>query len=316
MEQYPLPDKDYMVLIRCFTYNHEAYIEDALKGFVMQKTNFPFVAVVVDDASTDRTADIIRKYEKEYPDIIKGVYLKENHYSQKKKKAPYIQPWRDRCKYEAICEGDDYWIDPLKLQKQVDFLERNNDYVLSYCNRIVINSEGKQIRTNIISGSSGDLFKCLLFKGNPITTAGVLYNTDSYKKAIKIISQQNFKNLSMGDYPLWIVLSKIGKFYYFKERMITYRILNDSASHSSKDYKKIIKFGEDELFVKQKLYNYFTREKADKLFIKEFYKTTIRKMVQYDKSIFLKYYKEGIIRFPSLLFSPKLLYFFLYKISK
>ena len=133
MEQYPLPDKDYMVLIRCFTYNHEAYIEDALKGFVMQKTNFPFVAVVVDDASTDRTADIIRKYEKEYPDIIKGVYLKENHYSQKKKKAPYIQPWRDRCKYEAICEGDDYWIDPLKLQKQVDFLERNNDYVLSYC---------------------------------------------------------------------------------------------------------------------------------------------------------------------------------------
>lgn len=140
MEQYPLPEKDYMVLIRCYTYNHEKYIEDALKGFVMQKTNFPFVAIIVDDASTDRTADIIRKYEKEYPDIIKGIYLKENHYSQKKKKITYVLPWRNRCKYEAFCEGDDYWTHSYKLQLQVDFLESNPDYTF-VCHRFKIFEE-------------------------------------------------------------------------------------------------------------------------------------------------------------------------------
>ena len=134
MEQYPLPEKDYMVLIRCYTYNHEKYIEDALKGFIMQKTNFPFVAVIVDDASTDGTADIIRKYEALYPEIIKGIYLKENHYSQKKPKSVYIAPWRERCRYEALCEGDDYWIDSSKLQTQVDFLENNQQYSMC-CHR-------------------------------------------------------------------------------------------------------------------------------------------------------------------------------------
>ncbi len=129
-QQIPLPKQDYMVNISCMTYNHEVYIEEALKGFVMQKTNFPFCALVIDDASTDGTAEIIRQYEQKYPEIIKGVYLTENHYSIKKSKIPYYRPWRERSKYIAICEGDDYWTDPLKLQKQVDFLEAHPDYVM------------------------------------------------------------------------------------------------------------------------------------------------------------------------------------------
>lgn len=129
-QQIPLPKQDYMVNISCMTYNHEDYIEEALKGFVMQKTNFPFCALVIDDASTDGTAEIIRQYEQKYPDIIKGIYLTENHYSIKKSKIPYYRPWRERSKYIAICEGDDYWTDPLKLQKQVDFLESHPDYVM------------------------------------------------------------------------------------------------------------------------------------------------------------------------------------------
>lgn len=127
-QQIPLPKQDYMVNISCMTYNHEDYIEEALKGFVMQKTDFPFCALVIDDASTDGTAEIIRQYEQKYPEIIKGVYLTENHYSIKKSKIPYYRPWRERSKYIAICEGDDYWTDPLKLQKQVDFLEANSEY--------------------------------------------------------------------------------------------------------------------------------------------------------------------------------------------
>ena len=301
-----------MVLIRCFTYNHEAYIEDALKGFVMQKTNFPFVAVVVDDASTDGTADIIRKYEKEYPDIIKGIYLKENHYSQKKKKAPYIQPWRDRCKYEALCEGDDYWIDPLKLQKQVDFLEKNPEYVLSYTNRIVVNENKKRILSNNPSGRSGNIFKYLLFNGNPITTASTCFKIKDFQKANEILKKEDIKGLSMGDFPLWISMTQLGKFHYLNDKTVAYRILKKSASHSD-DYMKVVKFSQDELNIKKKLYYAFTGKMADYIFEKEYYKVLIRKMAKYKWEIFYNYYNEGIMKFPILIFNPKLLFFFLTK---
>ena len=123
-------DKKPLVVCQCATYNHEPYIRECLEGFVMQKTDFPFIAVVIDDCSTDATADIVREYEQKYPDIIKAVYLKENYYSQGKKKDSIWHSFNKDAKYIAICEGDDYWTDPLKLQKQVDFLEEHEDFVL------------------------------------------------------------------------------------------------------------------------------------------------------------------------------------------
>ena len=119
-----------MVCIRCFSYNQERYIGKTLEGIVTQQTNFPFVVVVIDDASTDNNAAIIREYEEKYPDIVKAVYLKENHHRQSKPKRPYVQPWEDQAKYVAYCEGDDYWTDPHKLQKQVDFLEAHPEYTM------------------------------------------------------------------------------------------------------------------------------------------------------------------------------------------
>ncbi|MEE0962065.1 MAG: hypothetical protein U0L54_05930 [Bacteroidales bacterium] len=158
----------YMVAVQCMTYNQSKYILDALNGFVMQQTNFPYVLMVVDDASTDGEQEVIKKfvseqfdtndtsvaYEKEtdYAHItyaqhktnkncyIAVLYLKENHYSQRKSKMPYLAEWRDYVKYEALCEGDDYWIDAQKLQKQVDFLEENENYVL-VCHRYKIFDE-------------------------------------------------------------------------------------------------------------------------------------------------------------------------------
>lgn len=120
------------VFVRCLTYNHEKYIEDALKGFVMQKTDFSFLAVVIDDCSTDGTADIVRRYEAQYPDIIKGIYLPHNFRSRGEDKRPYYQEYVDRATYWAECEGDDYWTDPYKLQKQVDFMETNPECGLCY----------------------------------------------------------------------------------------------------------------------------------------------------------------------------------------
>ena len=113
------------VSIICNAYNHEAYIADALKGFVMQKTTFPFEVLVHDDASTDNTAQIIREYEKKYPQLIKPIYETENQYSKKDGSLYRIQYGRAQGDYIAVCEGDDYWTDPLKLQKQYDALEHN-----------------------------------------------------------------------------------------------------------------------------------------------------------------------------------------------
>lgn len=118
------------VSIRCFAYNHERFIRQCLDGFVMQKTDFRFEAIVHDDASTDNTAAIIREYAEKYPDIIKPIYETENQYSKHDGSLTRIMNAHTRGKYIAMCEGDDYWTNPYKLQKQVDFLESHPDYVM------------------------------------------------------------------------------------------------------------------------------------------------------------------------------------------
>lgn len=126
-----------MVSIRCTAYNHEKYIRDALEGFVMQKTNFRFEAIVHDDASTDGTAAIIREYAEKYPDIIKPIYETENQYSKHDGSLTKIMNEACKGKYIALCEGDDYWIEPYKLQKQVDFLESSPDYSMCWTDAFV-----------------------------------------------------------------------------------------------------------------------------------------------------------------------------------
>lgn len=119
-----------IVSIRCTAYNQEKFIRETLEGFIMQKTNFRFEAIVHDDASTDNTADIIREYAEKYPDIIKPIYETENQYSKKDGSLLRIMNEASKGKYITMCEGDDYWTDPYKLQKQMDFLEAHPDYVL------------------------------------------------------------------------------------------------------------------------------------------------------------------------------------------
>ena len=123
-----------LVSICCTTYNHAQFIRQCLDGFMMQQTSFPFEVLIHDDASTDGTADIIREYEAKYPGIIKPIYQTENQYSKGVKISATYQFPRAQGKYIAMCEGDDYWTDPHKLQKQVDFLESNPGYSLcSHC---------------------------------------------------------------------------------------------------------------------------------------------------------------------------------------
>lgn len=115
-------------------YNHERFLRECLDGIVMQKTNFAFEAIVHDDVSSDNSVAIIAEYAKKYPDTIKPIYEKENVYSQGKLDEVLVAA--SSGEYTAICEGDDYWTDPLKLQKQVDLLEAHPEYGCC-CHRFV-----------------------------------------------------------------------------------------------------------------------------------------------------------------------------------
>ncbi len=121
-----------LVSIICNTYNHRKFIEQAIRSFLNQKGNFPFEILIHDDASTDGTQEIVKEYQRKYPSLIKPIYQTENQYSKGIKPAFVYQYPRAKGKYIALCEGDDYWTDPFKLQKQVDFLESNPEVVMCF----------------------------------------------------------------------------------------------------------------------------------------------------------------------------------------
>lgn len=129
-----------LVSISCITYNHVNFIRDAIEGFLMQETTFPVEILIHDDASTDGTVDIIREYAEKYPHLFKPIYQTENQYSKGVKISSTYNFPRAQGKYIALCEGDDYWTDPMKLQKQVEFLEENEDYSFS-CHRFKLKDE-------------------------------------------------------------------------------------------------------------------------------------------------------------------------------
>ncbi|WP_165157714.1 glycosyltransferase [Parabacteroides sp. ZJ-118] len=229
-----------LVAIRCITYNHEPYIRDALEGFVMQKTNFPFVAIVHDDASTDGTAAIIREYAEKYPDIIKPIYETENQYSKRDGSLRRIMDKaceETGAKYYALCEGDDYWTDPLKLQKQVDFLESHPEYSMCASNAKTYNcNTSKYIShiSNVHTDIDFDIEKIILNGGDIINTCSIMYRTEVYSELPDIIGK-----FHVGDYPLQVLLSHKYKVRIFKDNMCVYRIFSKgswTSNYSSNIY--------------------------------------------------------------------------------
>jgi glycosyltransferase involved in cell wall biosynthesis len=149
-----------LVSISSITYNHEPFIRDCLEGFLMQKTNFDYEILIHDDASTDQTQSIIKEYQQKYPHLIKPIYQTENQFSKGVRginKKYNIS--RSKAKYIAMCEGDDYWTDPYKLQKQVDYMEKHPEVVLTHHLYKNIDTEG-----NIISESKNPLPCTLMFR--------------------------------------------------------------------------------------------------------------------------------------------------------
>jgi glycosyltransferase involved in cell wall biosynthesis len=144
-----------LVSICCAAFNHGRFIKDALNGFLMQETEFPFEIVIHDDASTDDTASVIREFESRYPEIITAIVQHKNQYSKGVRPFPVLYA-KSRGKYIAYCEGDDYWSDPCKLARQVEFLELNPEYVISGHNAMCIDDKYRIIRESKLP----DLHQC------------------------------------------------------------------------------------------------------------------------------------------------------------
>ena len=230
-----------LVCVRCMTFNHEAYIEDALNGFVIQQTTFPFVVAIINDASTDKTKSVINEFVEnncihnpeidlrieEYGTVLDVtvkdnphcifhiVHLNENHYG-KKSKLPYFAKYENAAKYVAMCEGDDYWTDPLKLQKQVDFMEANEECVLCFTNATVI-SDDPQERKIYDHLEERDYSAIEIYKTWTIPTNTIMW------RRLQDYPSRTFKDIYFGDIFLFLNLAVRGRVHCLNQKTGVYR---------------------------------------------------------------------------------------------
>lgn len=207
----------------CLTYNHVKYIRGALDGFVMQKTNFPFEVLIHDDASTDGTKEIIQEYAQKYPDIIKPIFETENQWHlgidfSKEKIWPRIQG-----EYVALCEGDDYWTDENKLQKQVDFLDKHPECSICFHVVKVTWDDGRESDSvypdNDVLQKVGVLNYNSLLKYNFIQTNSVVYRWRFHKDNYDLMPHR----ILPGDWFLHLLHAQTGEIGFIPEVMAVYR---------------------------------------------------------------------------------------------
>lgn len=276
-----------LVSICCITYNHEKYISDALDSFLMQKTSFPFEIIIHDDASTDNTASIIEKYEKKYPEIIKPIYQVENQYSKGKK------PLRDfviplvRGKYIATCEGDDYWVDNKKIQKQVEFLENNQDFIMCFHKVKVVNTNKEFLgRYNGLSiEGSKEISVKDAATGSVVHVSSRLIKSDFYKKPMP----KWLDNARHGDYASALYMTAEGKVFYIDEIMSAYRkgVENSMMTKFNKNYSKEndIKYHRNRIQTLKMANEYYDFKYNDDLEIVNLTSQTIIALLENDYSV-------------------------------
>lgn len=269
---------DFKVRISCRTYNHAPYIADTMNGFCMQKTDFPYVAIIVDDASTDGEQGVINNYIHEHfdleeKDVVRNeetddyalifarhkenkncffavFLLKYNHYSIKKPKWTYYLEFAKTPKYIALCEGDDYWTDSNKLQTQVDFLEKHPDYSMCCCRakRLSVRNNSYKEKDNYCRIGDGDLSpKDIIRRGGfYIPTCSIVYLKDILNDY-----PEYCRKSPVGDYPLQMWSSMKGKVYYFDTPMATFRVDNSKSWTGNAIAKKDFSENDLESFKRQ-----------------------------------------------------------------
>lgn len=242
---------DPLVSIRCTVYNHEPYLRQCLDGFVMQKTTFPFEAIVHDDASTDGSAAIIREYAEKYPDIIKPIYESENQFTKGTIFKIMDGAMSPNSKYISLCEGDDYWTDPYKLQMQVEFLEKHPDYMMCFHRAITILDENGEETDRFPSESfksiqDRDYTSTELLQVWTVPTASIVHRRECRYFPLK------FKySFVFGDIILVLTCAEMGKVRGFARMMSAYRIHKNSIIHNPQNEQRIVmRLPEHFLFIK------------------------------------------------------------------
>jgi len=217
-----------LVSVACITYNHEKFIAQAIEGFLLQKTSFPIEIIIHDDASTDNTKKIVEQYAKINPNLIFPIYQQVNQYSLGNKTlSKYIFP-HCRGKYIAMCEGDDYWTDPLKLQKQVDFLEANQEFSGCFHETQQIFEDGKLGK---IYGKDANE---ILITEDTISTLSPFHTSSFVFRNIIKTFPKWLHNVVSGDIALFSIVSSYGPLKKIPEIMSVYR-KHDGGITNSKE---------------------------------------------------------------------------------
>ena len=268
-----------MVSIECITYNHEKFIKKALDSFLMQKTNFNYEIIIHDDASTDRTAEIIKEYELKYPNIIKPIYQKENQYSQGKKISSIIQN-KLKGKYVAICEGDDYWTDPYKLQKQVDYMESHPKCGMCFHTVELLDEQIQKIIGKVKPYNKSQISSTediIMGDGGFIGTNSIMYKRENMNVLPKF-----YLECPVGDYPIQIYNSTKEYAYFMEDSMSVYRVnIGNSWTDKEGDFKKQ-KYLRIALIKMLLEFNEVTDKKYEKIIMKRIEKWSY-KLIKYNQ---------------------------------
>lgn len=215
-----------LVSVCCTAYNHEKYIRSCLDGFVNQNTNFKYEVIVHDDASTDNTASIIQEYADKYPNIIKPILQKENQYSKGVRiTEEYIYP---KCngKYIAFCEGDDYWCDENKLQKQVEVLETHQDYVACVHQTKMVNLRDNKCSLFVQHNENSFISVKKFFHATmPFHLSSLMVKAAIFKERPSFC----FVSKQVGDYPNGLYLALKGSIYFINDLMSVYRRFTEGS---------------------------------------------------------------------------------------
>lgn len=217
------------VSVRCITYNHAQFIEQCIQGMLMQKTTFPVEIIIHDDASNDGTAEIIGRYLEKYPDLIKGILQPQNLHSQGISRDQFMAPLT-RGHYIAVCEGDDYWIDPLKLERQVRAIKQHPGCDLCIHKAILSNHETGE--EQIIGGYCDsdcviDVTDIIRKRFGIIPTASALITRSAMQEVQDFRASRPW--LTVGDIYLLIFGAKRGGALYIDEAMSVYRAFVPSS---------------------------------------------------------------------------------------
>ena len=197
MKHWGKNSKEIVLSVSCLTYNHENFIHDAIQGFLSQETDFAFEIIIRDDSSTDNTVAILKKYVQKYPKLIKLLLMEKNTLSKGHRGISDVLKIATG-KYIAICDGDDHWTDKFKLQKQVDFLEKNPEYVLCF-------SDFSYKNLKAVFHFKNDYSRLDLLKGASLPTSAVCFRNK------KILNNIIFYKGGIGDLLIWSMLGLYGK---------------------------------------------------------------------------------------------------------